>query len=172
MDIVFDVGSHEQLLFQGLDGKVEISASPSTQTLMTLPSDINAFLFRWSPDDRSIAYIVQPGGEDDPHAGLWVHDVSNKPPHQIFRGWISWYTRGPKNELYLIQGKADARGVLWKVDWTGHGLTRVPLIIPLPFDYWFPQPFTQFDVSPDGRHMAFNTQEVLQANIGILENIR
>jgi hypothetical protein len=33
-------------------------------------------------------------------------------------------------------------------------------------------PFTQFDVSPDGRHLAFNTQAVLRANIGMLENIR
>lgn len=166
-----DVGSDGRLLFQGPHGQVEISATPNTQTLTTLPSDENTFLFRWSPDENSIAYIVQPVQEDDPHAGLWVYGL-NKTPRQIFRGWITWYTRGPKNEIYLIQGKADLKGVLWKLDWSGHGLTRVPVSIPVPFHYWFDSPFTQFDISPDGRHLAFNTQEVLQANIGMLENIR
>lgn len=165
-----DVGSDGRLLFQGLHGQVEIFATPNTQTLITLPSDENAFLFRWSPDEHSIAYIVQPVQEDDPHAGLWVYD-RNKVPRQVFRGWITWYARGPKNEIYLIQGKADLKGVLWKLDWSGHGLTRVPVSIPVPFHYWFDAPFTQFDVSPDGRHLAFNTQEVLQANIGMIENI-
>jgi len=109
--------------------------------------------------------------EDDPNAGLWVYD-HNKPPREIFRGWITWYARGPKDQIYFIQGKADTKGVLWKVDWSGHGLTRVPISIPLAFHYWFDSPFTQFDISPDGRHLAFNAQEVLQANIGMLENIR
>jgi hypothetical protein len=31
---------------------------------------------------------------------------------------------------------------------------------------------TQFDISPDGRHLAFTSQQVLQANIGMLENIQ
>jgi Tol biopolymer transport system component len=169
-DNTADVGSDGQLLFQGSHGTVQTSISQSTQTLMTVPSNENASLFRWSPDDHSIAYIVQPGQEDDPHAGLWVYD-RNK-PRQIFRGWITWYARGPKDQIYLIQGKADTKGVLWRVDWSGHGLTRVPVSIPLAFHYWFDSPFTQFDISPDGRHLAFNTQEVLQANIGMLENIR
>jgi WD40-like Beta Propeller Repeat len=151
--------------------RVEISAPPNTHTLMPLPSQENAFLFRWSPDDDSIAYVVQPMQEDDPQAGLWVYDL-NKSRRQVFRGWITWYARGPQNDIYLIQGKADLKGVLWKVNWHGQGLTRVPVTLPLPVHYWFPTPFTQFDISPDGHHLAFNTQEVLQANIGMLENIR
>ena len=170
-DNTADVGSHGQLLFQGSRGQVQTSVSKGTQTLMTVPSNENASLFRWSPDDHSIAYIVRPVQEDDPNAGLWVYD-HNKSPRQISRGWIIWYARGPKDQIYFIQGKADSKGVLWKVDWSGHGLTRVPLSIPLPFEYWFDVPFIQFDISPDGRHLAFNTQEVLQANIGMLENIR
>jgi hypothetical protein len=30
---------------------------------------------------------------------------------------------------------------------------------------------TQFDISPDGRHLAFSTPQDLLANIGMLENI-
>ena len=169
-DNTADVGPDGQLLFQGSHGQVQTSKSQSTETLMTVPSTENAFLFRWSPDDHSIAYIVGPVQEDDPNAGLWVYD-HNKPPRHIFRGWITWYARGPKDQIYFIQGKADTKGVLWKIDWSGHDITRVPLSIPLAFEYWFDAPFTQFDISPDGRHLAFNAQE-LQANIGMLENIR
>jgi Tol biopolymer transport system component len=165
-----DVGSNGQLLFEGPHGQVQVLASGKTQTVMSLPTDETAVLFRWSPDNRSIAYIVNPTQEDDPDSGLWVFDL-NKEPRQIFRGWAVWFALA-KNEIYLIQGKADQQGVLWKVDWSGRDLTRVPLTVPLPFDYWFDVPFTQFDVSPDGRHVAFNTQAVLQANIGMLENIR
>jgi eukaryotic-like serine/threonine-protein kinase len=166
-----DVGSDGQLVFQGPHGQAQIAASQKTQTLITLPADERASLFRWSPDDHSVAYIVDPMKEDDPHAGLWVLDL-NKPPRQVFRGWVTWFARGPKNQIYFIQGKADLSGVLSKVDWSGHGLTRVPVTIPLPFDYWFDAPFTQSDISPDGRHLVFITQAVLQANIGMLENIR
>ncbi len=170
-DSMPDVGSVGQLLFLGPHREIQNFSSANTQTLTTLPPDQNGFLFRLSSDDSSVAYMVLAMREDDPHAGLWVLDHKG-PARQIFHGWLSWYATGPKNQIYLIQGKADMNGVLWKVDWSGHGLTRVPVPIPLPFDYWFPFPFTQFDISPTGQHLAFTTQEVLQANIGMLENIR
>jgi hypothetical protein len=31
---------------------------------------------------------------------------------------------------------------------------------------------SQFDVSPDGLHIAFQTQQVLQENIGIIDNVQ
>jgi hypothetical protein len=109
--------------------------------------------------------------EVDPRAGVWVFD-RNGSPRQVFSGWVTWYTGGPDNEIYLIQAKPDLEGVLRKVDRSGRDLTRVPVSIPLPFDYWYVVPGTQFDISPDGRHLAFTMQQVLQANIGLLENIR
>lgn len=166
-----DVDSNGQLLFRGPHGEVQISNSEKVQTLVTLPSDMNTFLFRWSPDYQSIAYGVNPGQESDPRAGLWVFD-RNGAPRQVFRGWIAWYAWGPGNEIYLVQAKPDLQGVLWKVDRNGRDLTRVPVSIPLPYDYWYVVPTTQFDISPDGRRLAFLTQQVLQANIGMLDNIR
>lgn len=41
--------------------------------------------------------------------------------------------------------------------------------------YWVdPVQNTQdhFDITPDGRHVAFEAQTVLDANIGMLQNIR
>jgi Tol biopolymer transport system component len=170
-DFLPDVDSDGQLLFKGPHGEVQISNSQKVQTLVTLPSDMESYLFRWSPDHQSIAYKVNPTQEGDARAGVWVFD-RNGPPRQIFRGWIAWYTWGPGNEIYCIQAKPDLQGVLWKVDRSGRDLTRVPVSILLPFDYWYVLPSTQFDISPDGRRLAFTIQQVLQANIGLLENIR
>ena len=41
--------------------------------------------------------------------------------------------------------------------------------------YWSVSPEENndyFDVSPDGRHLAYNPQGVQQANIGMIENVR
>jgi Tol biopolymer transport system component/DNA-binding winged helix-turn-helix (wHTH) protein len=170
-DYLPDIDSGGQLLFEGSHGEVQIANSGKVQTLVTLPSDMNPFLFRWSPDHQTIAFAATPTQEGDPHAGVWVFD-RNESPRQIFRGWVTWYAWGPGNEIYFVQAKPDQQGVLWKVDRSGSGLTQVPVTIPLPFDYWYVEPMTQFDISPDGRHLAFTFQQVLQANIGLLENVQ
>jgi Tol biopolymer transport system component len=171
LDSDIDVAPGGQLLFREPDGKVQTFADGKAQTLLALPRDLATYGFRWSPDRRSIAYIVFQTREDDPHAGLWLFDGQG-PPHRVFPGWVAGYNRGSDGQIYVVQGKADMQGVLWKLDWSGHGLTRVPVSVPLAHDYWFDQPWIIFDVSPDGHHIAFMTQEVLQANIGMLDNIR
>ena len=171
-DLAPDVGSEGQLLFQGPGGEVQSFDSRNTRTLFTLPPvGQHRFLFRWSPDRHLIAYIELPVQENDPHAGVWVL-APNSPPRQIFRGWVIWYARGPNNDIYVVQGQADLNGVLWKVDWNGQGLARVPVTIPLSFEYWYTLPFNDFDISPDGRHVAYLSEQALQANIGMIENIR
>jgi Tol biopolymer transport system component len=166
-----DVGPGGQLLFLGSDGKVKTSTAGKIQTVFALPAGRTAYEFRWSPDHRSISYMVFQTREDDPQAGLWLFDGQG-PPRQVFHGWVAAYAPGPGSQIYVLQGKADLKGVLWKLDWSGHGLTQVPLSLPVQFEYWFDSPFTFFDISPDGRHVAFMTQEVLQANIGMLDDIR
>jgi eukaryotic-like serine/threonine-protein kinase len=49
-DSLPDVDSSGQLLFRGPHGEVQTSNSQKVQTLFPLPSDMNSFLFRWSPD--------------------------------------------------------------------------------------------------------------------------
>jgi Tol biopolymer transport system component len=173
MDLYPDVGPDGRLLFKGPKSQIQTldPRSSKTQTLATLPAEDQWWLLRWSPDGHSIAYIVNPGREGDPNAGLWVDDFKSS-PRQIFRGWVVWYARGPANQIYLLEGKPDSNGVLWKVGWDGHGLARTPITIPLNFSYWTPAPYTGFDVSPDGRHLAAQMEEVLEAHIGLIENVR
>jgi hypothetical protein len=170
-NVDIDVAPGGQLLFRGTDGKVQTSADGKIQTVFALPRDLAAYGFRWSPDRRSISYMVIQSREDDPLAGVWLFSGQG-PPRQVFHGWVAAYAPSPGNQIYVLQGKADLKGVLWRLDWSGHGLTRVPLSLPVQFEYWFDLPFTFFDVSPDGRHVAFMTQEVQQANIGMLDDIR
>ena len=98
------MGSNGQLLFRGALGQAQISTSQNMPTLITLPTNEHANLFRWSPDDHSISYMVDPMQEDDPNAGLWVLDL-NKPARQVFRGWVTWYARGPKTRSTLYKAK-------------------------------------------------------------------
>jgi Tol biopolymer transport system component len=172
----FDVGLQGRLLFRSSGGEIQ-SFDPSnnqTQTLATLPASGDWGVLRWSPDGRSVAYIVDASREDDPNAGLWVDDCKTA-PRQVFRGWVDSYARGPGNEIYFLEGKPDLNGVLWKVGWNGQDLTRTSTTIRFVYSYWIQlvrdsQEFVA--VSPDRRHVAVNVQGVLQANIGMIENIR
>jgi Tol biopolymer transport system component len=175
-DIDFDVGAQGRLLFRSFGSEIQ-SFDPSDdkmQTLASRPSRGKWRRLRWSPDGQSAAFLVEPGREDDPNAGLWVDDFKT-PPRQVFRGWVAGYARGPGDEIYLLEGKPDLNGVLWKVGWSGQGLARTSTTIRLIHSYWIQlagdsQNF--LDVSPDGRHVAVNAQGVLQANIGMIENVR
>jgi len=175
-DLYFDVGPEGRPLFKGSGGRIQSydPANNKMQTLSALPAAVKWWLPRWSPDGQSIAYIVNPSKENDSNAGLWVNDFKS-PPHKVFRGWVLWYAGGSKDGIYLLQGKPDLNGVLWKVGWNGQGLTRSSITIRSGYSYWSRvQSISQdnFDVSPDGRHIAFNAQGVLQANIGMIENVR
>jgi Tol biopolymer transport system component len=174
-DFLFDVGRDGRLLFRDADRRVESydPSSQQTREIAVSSQSQNGGLLRFSPDGQSVAYVLFARGENDPLAGLWVEGLESA-PRQLFHGWVMWYARGPGDEIFLLEGKADLQGVLWKVGWDGHGLTRVATR-RLVYSYQagareFAQ--NQFDVSPDGRHVVFGSQEVQQANIGMIENVR
>ena len=175
-DFLFDAGPQGRLLYKNSEGRVQSYSlsNHQTQTLAPhLPGNSWGQL-RWSPDGHSIAYEVGPSAGDDSKAGLWVDDLKN-PPRQIFRGWVLTYARGPRGMIYVLEGKADMTGVFWKVGWNGQGLTRLSATVPLISSYWTQMPRAPqeyFDVSPDGRDLAIGTQGVLQANIGMIEDVR
>jgi eukaryotic-like serine/threonine-protein kinase len=170
-----EVGPDGRLLFPGPYGEVETfdPRDNKTETLGKLPADARWERLRWSPDGRSVALLVSPSDENDTNAGLWVDDFKN-PPRQIFRGWVVWYVLGPANELYLLEGKPDLNGVLCKVGWDGQGFTRTPATIPILYNLNYKHTVfeNQFDVSPDARHLAFQTEQILEENIGMIENVR
>jgi Tol biopolymer transport system component len=171
----FDVGPDGRLLFRDEGGRVQ-SYDPSgqkTRELAVSPQSQNGWQLRYSPDGQAVAYILSAGTETDPLAGLWVEDFKS-PPRQVFRGWVTSYARGPGDEILLLEGKADLQGVVWKVRWDGHGLNRVATK-RLVHSYWAAAKGlaqNYLDVSPDGRHVVFGSQEVQQANIGMIENVR
>jgi len=173
---LFDLGPDGRVIYKGVKNQVLAFdlQSHKPQTLGTLPAGEECRVLHSSPDGRSVAYMVRARGENDPKAGLWVTDFKNE-PRQIFRGWVVWFARGPNRDVYLLEGKPDLNGVLWKVGWDGRGLSRIPMPVPLIHSYYvLPGQNDQnfFDVSPDGRHLAMTTESVLEANIGMIENVR
>lgn len=168
---VFDVGTDRRLLFRNSEYQMEVydPRNGKWQAVGTLQSSLWTPV-SWSADERSVAYIVSATREDDPNAGLWVNDFRN-PPRQIFHGWVDWLARGTGNEIYFIEGKPDWKGILGKVEWNGGNLERTPVAIPMVHSYWIDTPQNtqdHFAISPDGRYVAFDTQSILEANIGMI----
>jgi Tol biopolymer transport system component len=135
-----------------------------------LPGGQQTLLPRWSPDGRSIAYLVLPREQNDPSAGLWVDDLKNQ-RRQLFRGWVDWYAWARSGSIYLLEGKPDLNGVLWRLDSDGQRLRSTSANIRLHHNYFHRQPFNFFDASPDGRRMAIQVQQVYEADIGMIEGL-
>ena len=167
-----DVGGDGRLLYQKDSGEVR-SYDPRDGRELTLGKvPQGASLFRWSPDGKSVAYLVSPSWENDPDAGIWVNDFKAAPQH-VFRGWACWFAIDAKGEIVILKGGEDLNAEVWKVRWDGSGLSQIPGTLPLLYspNYFHSKTWSQFDVSPDGLHIAFQTQQVLQENIGIIDNV-
>lgn len=112
------------------------------------------------------------GQEDDPGDGVWVTDFRT-PPRQVFRGWLCEFTVDAHDNIFILKRKTDLNGELWKVKWDGSGLSRTSGTLPLiNVNYTHNYVGNQIDVSPDGRYIVFQSQQVLQENIGIIDNIQ
>ena len=132
----------------------------------------NAWHLVWSPDSRSVAYLRSALRKDDPDAGLWVTDFKSA-PRQVFHGWVTRFARGLSGRPLRPKGKPDLKGELWTLKWDGLGCP-VPLqtiALLYNFNYLHSLATNQIDVSPDGRHVVFESQQVLQENIGMIENL-
>jgi Tol biopolymer transport system component len=167
----FDVGRDGRLLFSNGDGAAQ-SFDPRDGKTLTLGSvPRTAQEFRWSADGTAVAYLIW-AQQNDPDAGVWVTDFKT-PPKPVFRGSVSGYAVDAHNEITILKGNPDLSGELWKVKWGGSGRSRVPVSIPLLYNFNYLRAFAvnQFDISPDGRRVVFQTQQVLQENIGIIDNL-
>ena len=100
-----------------------------------------------------------------------MDDLKN-PPRQLFQGWVAWYAWARSGSIYLLEGKPDLNGVLWRLDSEGHRLRSPSANIRLNYNYWTLQPFNFFDASPDGRRIAIEVQQVYEADIGMIEGLR
>jgi len=159
--LLFSTGDGAAQSFDPRDGK--------TLTLGSVPKTAQGF--RWSADGTAVAYLIW-AQQNDPDAGVWVTDFKT-PPRPVFRGSVSGYAVDEHNEITILKGNPDLSGELWKVKWGGSGLSRVPASIPLLYNFNYLRAFAanQFDISPDGRRVVFQSQQVLQENIGIIDNL-
>jgi eukaryotic-like serine/threonine-protein kinase len=169
---ILDVGRDGRLLYQK-DGEVR-AFDPRTGKATSL-GKIQAYWgpLRWASDGNSVAYGVISQQENDPTDGVWVTDFKT-PPRQVFRGWICEFTVDAHNNIFILKGKADLNGEVWKVKWDGSGLSRVAGTLPLLANVNYTHTFVgnQIDVSPDGHFVVFQSQQVLQENIGIIDNVQ
>ena len=167
-----DVGRDGRLLYKK-KGEV-FTFDPRAGKAGTL-GKIQAYwgMLRWASDGNSVAYGVVSGQENDPGDGVWVTDFRT-PPRQVFRGWLCEFTVDAHDNIFILKGKADLNGELWKVKWDGSGLSRASGTLPLiaNVNYTHAYEGNQIDVSPDGRYIVFQSQQVLQENIGIIDNIQ
>jgi len=118
-----------------------------------------------------VAYLIF-AQQNDPDAGVWVTDFKT-PPRPVFRGPVCEYAVDEHSEITILKGNPDLSGELWKVKWDGSGLSRAAATIPLLYNFNYLRAFAtnQFDISPDGRRVVFQSQQVLQENIGIIDNL-
>jgi len=142
-------------------------------TLGKVPVPANWHLLRSSSDGNSIAYAVSSQQENDAAAGVWVTDFKT-PPRQVFRGWECAFTVDAHDNIFILKGKADLNGEVWKVKWDGSGLSRPSGTLPLLENVNYIHTFVgnQIDVSPDGRYVVFQSPQALQENIGIIDNVQ
>jgi len=169
-----DVGRDGRvLLFVQSEVRVFDPRDGKTEMLGTLPAQPLSGVLLWSPDERSVAYGIAPRQANDPDAGLWVTDF-HSPPRQIFQGWLVWSSHGRGDEIDFLEGRPDLTAVLCKVKWDGQGLTRTPWTVPGLYylNYFHTIIGNEFAASPDGRYLAFQTDQVLDENIGMIENVR
>ncbi len=168
----FDIGRDGRLLHQTATGEVRAYDPRDGKDLVLGNVPANAWHLLWSLDGRSVAYLRSARRKDDPDAGLWVTDFKTA-PRQVLDGWASLLVLDSQGDIIVLKSKPDLKGELWTVKWDGSGLSRAAQTIPLlyNFNYLHSLAINQIDVSPDGRHVVFQSQQVLQENIGMIENL-
>ena len=103
-------------------------------------------------------------------AGLWVYPPGGS-PRQVFRGWVVGFAWVNTEELIVVEGKPDLNGVVWRVWADGRPPARLPVTLSVAYNYRILQPLVWFDAHPDGRRLVISALEVLEADIGMIENL-
>ena len=118
----------------------------------------------------ALACVARPSGKGDSEQGLWIH-LPGGTSRQIFRGWVVWSAWVNAEELIVVEGKPDLNGTVWRAWADGRPPTRLPYRVHIPFSFRILQPILQVDVHPDGRRLVMTNYEVLEADIGMIENL-
>jgi len=103
-------------------------------------------------------------------AGLWVYPPGGS-ARQVFRGWVAGFAWVNTEELIVVEGKPDLNGVVWRVWADGRPPARLPVTVNVAYNFRILQPILWFDAHPDGRRLVWSAHEVLEADIGMIENL-
>jgi hypothetical protein len=163
-----DVSADGRLLYQTSPDSGAVY-DPRTRKLWPIP-DLSGDPL-WSRDGRTFAYVVRPGTRKPSDAGLWVGRVDGV-RNQVFQGWVVSYAWGNGQDLFVLEGKPNLSGVLWHLDsaarrtlaLSGVGLYKSELEMAVSS--------VHFDIHPDGRRIAIDALELLEADIGMIDNVR
>jgi dipeptidyl aminopeptidase/acylaminoacyl peptidase len=167
-DYFGDVGSGDQLLYRGANGSVQVFDQKTNQA-RTL-KDVGGTFLRWCPDGRRFAAVIDARKLNDAAAGVWIYDVDGK-RRQVFQGWVLHYAWAGAKELLILEARPDLNGILWRIHLDGSAPVNLGPV-RIIYSYWHPNPRAQFDVHPDGRHIAIEAFELHQADISMIDNIR
>ena len=163
-----DVGPDGRFIFQTTQdsGEVFDPRTRQRQSIADLAGDP-----LWSRDGQSFAYVVRPNARKPSDVGVWIGTLDGA-RRQIFQGWVVSFAWAGPHEMFVLQGRPDFKGVIWRVDSEGHrtvALSGVGLYRSENDTGIFA---IRFDVHPDGRRIAIETLESLEADIGMIDNVR
>jgi Tol biopolymer transport system component len=125
----------------------------------------------WSGDGRSFAYVVRPDAPKPSDAGLWVGTLDGQ-RRQIFHGWVVSFTWLGSKELLALEGRPDLRGVLSRIDTEGHRTVALTDVGLFRSEVESVIGAIRFDVDPSGQRVAIEELESLEADIGLIDNVR
>jgi dipeptidyl aminopeptidase/acylaminoacyl peptidase len=161
----------------GTDGRLVVQTSPDSGIVFDPRTGQRRAVAEllgapaWSLDGRSIAFMARPGVGKDSDEGLWVGDPFGD-RRQVFRGWVVWFAWAGADEILVLEGKPDFKGVLWRVATNGRREVALPEMVMYRRDFDSLISPVRFDVHPDGRRIVSEAFESLEADIGMIENVR
>jgi Tol biopolymer transport system component len=170
-----DVGPNGRLAFLGTNGQIQIfdSASNKLQTVDV----VRGSAIHTSPDGRHLSSQIAPRQPGDTEAGVWVYDLKGEVPRQVFSGWVVCYAWAGASELFVVEGKPDLSGILWRVRLDGSPAVRTRTAFRLNFalpDIGLPNAtnYFRFDVHPDHKRIVVEAFRFQESDISMIENIR
>jgi len=163
-----DVAPDGRLMYQTSpdSGEVYDPRARQRQSIADLPGDP-----LWSRDGQTFAYVVRPGARKPSDAGLWIGKLDGA-RRQIFQGWVVSFAWASAQEMFLLQGQPDFKGVLWRVDSEGRRTVALSGVGLYRSELGTGISEIRLDVHPDGRRIAIEMLESLEADIGMIDNVR
>ncbi len=172
-----DVRPDGCVVFRNRNGQVQVYDPASKKSEML--DAVRGSILHWSRDGQHIASIHPARQADDPEAGVWVYDSHGGSPRQVFHGWVTSYAWTGADELFLLEGKPNLDGVVWRVHLDGSSPVHTRTVLPLTFALTTDvssnpaaASYSKFDVDPHRQRIVTEAFRFQESDISMIENIR